>query len=165
MDRAWSLSSIREFATMRFSRTSSAKWLAILSVVAVVGLASLTSVSQAGMLASTTHAYFDGVTNWKGSLNVDVSLSTQVLKGDIDFAVFPPHKFELFLNGNGIALPAWLAAADAAHEMVYAYHMFGSGTNNGLTLVAPTATVAGVSNFSVGVGSILAGYTRGSLSP
>jgi hypothetical protein len=111
---------------MAFTRVRHQELLTLATLCAIVLSASLTvSPVQAGPLATTNFALNDGfgpdAGRWHGSVTVAAveAFTGNTLAADIDWAAFGPGKFQLYLNGEGIAQ----LDPSAPGEVIYVYQI------------------------------------------
>ena len=128
--------------------------LPALGAIALLVVVSISSVAQAGNLATTARALNDGLGpdagTWRGQASISVApipfLGDEV-SALVDWAAFAPGDFQLYLDDEGIAE----SDPSGVLEVVYAYQ-----------IVSVTAASPGITTLTVGVDST---DGRGSVLP
>jgi hypothetical protein len=126
---------------MRISRATKERSVRALIALAAVGLWS--SVAAAGLLGTTGFAINDGGPDegyWRGSVDFYKDAFINKVVGTLDWAVFAPGQFQLFLNDAGVI------ASDptGGEQVVYAYQV----------VEVATGTSPGIGSVTVGLDSL-----------
>jgi hypothetical protein len=111
-------------------------------IAAVATTMTVASEATAGPLATSNFALNDGfgpdAGRWHGSANVMGAAFGDTLNAQVDWAVFAPGKFQLFLNSQGIAQ----VDPSGPNELIYVYQ-----------ITSVTDALPGIDALTVGIDS------------